>query len=628
MNNRSIVFQLSFYILLTVTVTVAIGVYLNYNFSRRILMQKIEENAIHQSDKVTNKIAHYVITAQEVTRNVSAQIPYYNQKGSLEIFLTNVLKMNPIMSGFRLELQEEGGTKYLSVFAKSENDFLVLHEEKYCQFPRIREIKEIVEKQSEGLWSDPFYCPLDTSLLVISFTKGIRSDDGKVLGYLSGQINLNFLNKIVSGLNIEKGGLSFILSQDGTFLTHPNPAWVMTKNIYDIPEKIFPKKREEYESLMRSHQEGSGFAFPEFFGYDKAWFHFSPVPYTYWTVVIIVPAKSLFVELDTLLRNIILLSTLGLIAVLLIIFFITRKMLSPLSTIAKSIKRLSSGDILLGDQKNEIQMLSSSLNELQVRYTKQINEQNQSKRDLRKIEKDLKSAKEIQTAIIPAEFQPGRKMSVIDLFALLEPAETIGGDLYDYFYVDSTHLLFTMGDVSGKGIPAALFMAVASTLIKSKSTSLTAHEIVEQVNNELSLQNSNQNFLTLFLGILDIETGEFSYCNAAHNYPYILTANGEVKTLEKTHGLPIGVYSSKAYAGDTGYLKAGDRIILYTDGVTDCRDESGEFFGNKNLAQTIKVIPDISAKESTHYIFDRLKEFRGDADQSDDISLMVIRYKG
>ena len=152
------------------------------------------------------------------------------------------------------------------------------------------------------------------------------------------------------------------------------------------------------------------------------------------------------------------------------------------------------------------------------------------------------------------------------MFAALNPAESIGGDLYDYFFIDSNHLLFTMGDVSGKGIPAALFMAVAHTMIKSKATILSAKHIVEQVNNELSYQNYNQHFLTLFLGILDLETGVLSYCNAAHNYPFLVKKSKDVHLLEKTHGLPLGVYSNKSYSGDSIVLREGDMLVLYTDG--------------------------------------------------------------
>jgi len=627
MNNRSIAFQLSLYIVGIVTITVGLIVYLNYNYSKRILIKQIEENATNKSVEVENNISYYVITSQEISRNISGQILFYNQHRSLEEFLESILKQNPVLSGFRIEFRDGDKTTYMSMFNKA-GTVKTFTEPQYCTFPNYEAIKKSVLEEKEGTWSDPFYCPLDTTLLVASYTTAIYSEKKEPIGFLSCQINLNFLNELNSKLQIERGGLSFILSKDGTFLAHPDSSWVMKKNIYNISDKIIlPEQRPEYESLMRSHQHGSGFARPEAFNYQRAWFHFAPVPNTYWTIVIVIPAKQLFAELDLLFRNIVVISIIGLLIVIAVIFLIFRRMLSPLASIAKSIKRVSSGELFMNNQKNEIEMLSSSLHDLQQNYNKHLSEQTQSKKDKRKIEKDLKSAKEIQTAIIPAEFTGDPEHPEIDLHAILDPAESIGGDLYDYFFIDSNHLLFTLGDVSGKGIPAALFMAVAHTLIKSKSKGLKASQIIEQVNNELSLQNSNQNFLTLFLGILDVTTGELSYCNAAHNYPFVVAKNHEVHLLDKTHGLPIGVYSSKSYNGDTGMLKAGDRLILYTDGVTDCRNEAGELFGADNLHKCITEMPDLSAKDSTQYILDCLKEFRGTADQSDDISLMIIDYK-
>jgi sigma-B regulation protein RsbU (phosphoserine phosphatase) len=627
MNNRSIAFQLSLYIVAVVTITVGVIVYLNYNYSKRILIEKIEENAINKSVEVENKITHYIVSAQEISGNVGTQVLFYHKQKSLDKFLRNVLKQNPKLSGVRLEFTHDNKAVFLSMFNKN-GEIETFDQPEYCNFPNYDIIKESVLKEREGQWSDPFYCPLDTTLLVASYTSPIYTEEKEIIGYLSAQINLDFLSHLKFKLETEKGGMFFILSKDGTFLAHPDSSWIMAKNIYNVSDEIItPERKSEYESLMRSHQHGSGFARPRAFNYEKAWFHFAPVPYTYWTIVIVIPAKQLFSELDLLFRNIVIISFLGLLIIIAIIFLIFRKMLSPLASIAKSIKRVSSGQILVSNQKNEIEMLSSSLHDLQQNYNKHLSEQTQSKKDRRKIEKDLKSAKEIQTAIIPAEFTAGPECPEIDLYATLDPAETIGGDLYDYFFIDSRKLLFTMGDVSGKGIPAALFMAVAHTLIKSKSKGLKASQIIEQVNNELSLQNSNQNFLTLFLGILDIETGELSYCNAAHNYPFVLTRNHEIHVLDKTHGLPIGVYSSKSYSGDTGMLKRGDRLILYTDGVTDCRNENDELFGTKNLQQCIKGMPDLSAKDSTQYILDCLKEFRGSADQSDDLSLMIIDYK-
>lgn len=624
MNNRSIAFQLSLYILAAVTIMVSVIVYLNYNFSKQLLMQKIQENAVSQSAKVTKSITFYVISTQEISRNISHQIQFYEEHGNLENFLIDLLHNNPILSGVRLEMHHKGEKKYLSIFSKGDS-VMVFHDQKRCQFPGF-ELTKKSASSNEGVWSDPFFCPLDTTVLVSSFTQVLPKND-VFEGFISCQINLNFMNQLIANLDIEKGGKSFILSHDGTFLAHPYKEWIMKKNIFEIEDRIFPEKRLDYEAMIRSHQQGSGFAFPQVFGYERAWFHFSPVPYTYWTVVIIIPAKQLFLELDMLLQKILFISFAGLLFIVIIIFLIFKRMLSPLATIAKSIKRISSGELFSNNQKNEIELLSSSLNDLQESFAKQINEQNQNKKDRRKIEKDLKSAKEIQHAIIPASFKSQKRTNDIDLYATLHPAEIIGGDLYDYFYIDDNHLLFTIGDVSGKGIPAALFMAVAHTMIKSKAYGIEASKIVELVNNELSIQNTNQNFLTMFLGILNIETGELSYCNAAHNYPYIISSKNEIKALDKTHGLPIGVYSSKAYSGDRGFLRPGDRLVLYTDGVTDCRNENGELFGTENLSNCIQKLPHLSAKDSTRYILDCIKEFQGNADQADDLSLMVLGYK-
>lgn len=626
MNNRSIVFQLTIYILVTVSLMVAVGVYMNYRFSEKLLMEKIEENATHHSEQVTHGVVSYIFNVQEVVLNVAYQVPYFSPELDWELYLKKILAENPIVQGFRLELTDDNHLPFLAIYSKGNGLFEVVKDSNYCNSPMIDELKLFAKNNPEGTWSEPFYCPMDTSLLVINFTKIIQNNDNKIIGYLSGQVSLDFINKNIAQLDIENGGFCFIVDKYGTFLTHPNPNWVLTRNIFTISEQIFPKQRVEYESQMRSHQSGSGFAFPEMLNYQRSWFHFSPIPYTYWTAIVIIPAKQMFAELDSLFRQIILMSAGGLMLIILIILLIFRKMLTPLSFIARTMKRMSSEEFRNSGQQNEIQILSASLNDLQLRYTKHMNEVNQSQRDKRKIEKDLKSAKEIQMAIIPAEFKSDTPK--IDLYATLHPAEVIGGDLYDYFFLDSTHLLVTIGDVSGKGIPAALFMAVAHTMVKSKSGNNMAHQIVEQVNNELSVQNSSQSFLTLFLGILNIETGEFSYCNAAHNYPYILTADGQVNSLDKTHGLPIGVYSSKSYVGDTIALKSGDSLVLYTDGVTDGRNTEGSFFGNDRLHSAVKEIQDLTAKQSVQLILQKLEQFRGEATQSDDISLMVIRYVG
>jgi sigma-B regulation protein RsbU (phosphoserine phosphatase) len=333
-------------------------------------------------------------------------------------------------------------------------------------------------------------------------------------------------------------------------------------------------------------------------------------------------------DLNALLWKMISVSAIGLIVILLLFILIFRKTLIPLSNIVESIRKFTFGERLKKKPKNEIELLTDSLSELQQKYADFLTEQNQSKRDRRKYEKDLKSAREIQSVIIPGQLSLVPAHPAIDLYASLHPAESIGGDLYDYFFIDPSHLLFAMGDVSGKGIPAALFMAVALTVIKSKATILSAKQIVIEVNKELSRQNSNQHFLTLFLGVLDIQYGILNYCNAAHNYPFLMTADRQLRVLDQAHGLPIGIYSNKSYLGDSIILREGDMLILYTDGVTDCKDGSDHSYGMERLTENISNMMDLSSEELVSRLLTSMEVFRGKTPQVDDISLMAIRYLG
>jgi sigma-B regulation protein RsbU (phosphoserine phosphatase) len=271
-------------------------------------------------------------------------------------------------------------------------------------------------------------------------------------------------------------------------------------------------------------------------------------------------------------------------------------------------------------------MLTDSLENWQAKYGSLIKERNQTETAKLKYEKELKSAREIQQNIIPVGKAVFTEHPEIDLFAILKPAEKVGGDLYDYFFIDKNHLLVAIGDVSGKGIPASLFMAVASTLIKTNAKILSSKDIVAKVNRELSTRNADQYFLTLFIGILDIRSGIMDYCNAAHNYPYILSADGTLHTLSRSHGLPLGIYKDKTYKSSKVELKVNDTIILYTDGVINAIDSKNQLYGTDRLEHNILNLNDLTSEEVINRLLKSIMIYEGESHQSDDISLLALRY--
>lgn len=243
------------------------------------------------------------------------------------------------------------------------------------------------------------------------------------------------------------------------------------------------------------------------------------------------------------------------------------------------------------------------------------------------IESELSVAREIQMSIVPKIFPPFPERPEFDIFAILEPAKEVGGDLYDFFLLDEDHLCFTIGDVSGKGVPASLFMAVTKTLIKAKSDiQLGPDEILYQVNNELCEDNDSGMFVTGLLGILTISTGAVVFSNGGHNIPYLLKANGEVQFLPKVSGMALGVMEGVPFNSAVINLKAGDSLILYTDGVTEAMNPAGELLSEERLQKILQGSAGKTAREEVRHILDSTRQFADGADQSDDITVLVIKY--
>jgi len=389
--------------------------------------------------------------------------------------------------------------------------------------------------------------------------------------------------------------------------------------LFEKPSIIFPKNIQEIESKIVQGGRGVGHGISPYLNDQKAWFYYSPLSNSNWMVIIAFPESELFQEINIIFQKIILVAGFGILILFLLNIFIFWKILDPLVRITYAIQRAR-------DSKNEIKMLAESLDDWQAKYGILLEDQSKTASEKLKFQKDMERAREIHLNIVPQGKPIFPDYPEIDLYAVLKPAEIIGGDLYDYFFIDKNHLLIAIGDVSGKGIPASLFMAIASTLIKSNAKILSSKEIVSLVNNELSERNSNQYFVTLFLGILDIQSGVLDYCNAAHNFPYVLRSDGSLQTLSKSHGLPLGIYKNKIYKSSSFEFGFGDTLLLYTDGVINARDTAGQHYGTEKLEHNLLTVNDLTTEEIVNHLLKSIIFFEGGKSQADDISLLAVKY--
>ena len=247
-----------------------------------------------------------------------------------------------------------------------------------------------------------------------------------------------------------------------------------------------------------------------------------------------------------------------------------------------------------------------------------------------RIESELKIAHDIQMSMVPKIFPPFPDRDEFDLYATLVPAREVGGDFYDFFFLDKDRLCLAIGDVSGKGVPASLFMAVAKTLFKATTTASNDHpdKILSRLNDELCKDNTTCMFVTLFGAILDIRTGQMEYSNGGHNLPYKLS-NGQSKQLENTKGTVVGVMEDARFEKNVIAVEPGDWIIFYTDGVTEAMNNHEELFSESRLEQFLSSLdPSISAQELTQRLVSEVRQFSSTMEQSDDITIVAMRYRG
>ncbi|MCL6612829.1 MAG: SpoIIE family protein phosphatase [Peptococcaceae bacterium] len=246
----------------------------------------------------------------------------------------------------------------------------------------------------------------------------------------------------------------------------------------------------------------------------------------------------------------------------------------------------------------------------------------------KRIEGELQVAREIQLGIVPKIFPPFPNRTEFDLHAVLEPAREVGGDLYDFFLLNEDTLCFLVGDVSGKGVPASLFMAVTKTLLKARAhEEQTPEGILGGVNNELCAENESNMFVTVFLGLLHIPTGRVTCSNAGHNSPFILRKDGSLEKLPKMRGIALGVMDSFIFASHSFTMQNGDTILLYTDGINEAMNPEGELFGEERLAEVIRNHSHAGAAGLTNGLINAVRAFAGRAEQSDDITVLALRYK-
>ena len=401
--------------------------------------------------------------------------------------------------------------------------------------------------------------------------------EGKVAAVLTADVSLDWFTDMVGNIDVYPEAFSALISRTGKLMVCPAPALVMKKTIQEVAADLADSTTVRDIGLaMLAGEEGSR---QVLYHGEKEYVFYAPIDRANWSMAIVIPQKEIYGDIQRVGLLVILLQVLGLLVMSVILY--------------TSVKN-------------------------QIRF-REVSEKKS------RIDSELRIAQDIQMSMIPKVLQADTEQVDIDMSGIVVPAKEVGGDLYDY-YVRDGYLFFCIGDVSGKGVPAALVMSVTRSLFRS----ISAHEksplrIVSTMNESLADMNENDMFVTFFLGVLDLSDGHLHYCNAGHNAPVRL-GNGSGGFLEVVPNLPLGVMHGMEYEEQETTFSCGEGLFLYTDGLTEAENVRHQLFGTEKMLETALAADGKPAGELVDAMKDAVKSHIQGCEPSDDLTMLAVRY--
>lgn len=490
----------------------------------------------------------------------------------------------------------------------------------------------------KGYWSDPYYDEAGAKAILCTYSFPVVKNDSTV-GVFGADISLSWLYEQLIRLNeqVNQENLfgklrenehiySFILGRDGVYIAHPQKERYLTGNYFDY---VGTELSEEYRLLGEEMLSGKTGKQITFMDGIRSSVYYRPLSRAGWSIAIVVPTSALFRPGKIVAAIILGLIGIGLLVTFLISYYLTRRAARPLRYLAASAEEIAQGNFNTPlpeiKQNDEIRQLRDSFENMQYSLSSYIDKLTKATAQRASLENELNIARNIQMAMLPKSYPPYPERNDIDIYGQLTPAKAVGGDMFDFVLRDEK-LFFCVGDVSGKGLPSALWMAMIVAVFRTQVVNEVRPElIVTTLNNALSARNELMMFATFFVGVLDLATGELTYCNAGHEAPILLDGD-QPKFLDIESNVPLGVMAEWNYTVQQITLALGATLFLYTDGLTEAENKDHAQFGRDRIVEVLQK-PLAGAENLIETVTGAVQDFVGEADQSDDLTLFAIRYR-
>ncbi len=639
LNNRSLAFKLTLFFTLGSGLILLFVLAYDTRYSRRMIEKALEESARQLVSSSVNKMDAVLKPVQKVPENLACFLEN-NTLSEKEVIslLKAVAEKNTDIYGAAVAFEPEGSGQgerhFAPYFYRTQRglEFVDLGSPSYNYLSK--DWYTIPRELGRPQWSEPYFDEGGGNIVMSTYSVPFyRTKGGKryLAGIVTADISLEWLRKVVSSIRILKTGYGVLISRNGTILTHPSEKLVMSETIFSVAEKRGDKLLMEIGRRMIRGESGCG-PFVTIAG-REIWGCYKPIPSTGWTLSVIFPRDELYSDVNRLKATAGLLAAGSIILLSFVIVLISRSISGPLRAMAKATEDMAQGNldapVPAVESHDEVGILAESFRQMRESLKKYIRDLTETTAAKERIESELSIAHDIQMSILPKTFPAFPDRKEFDIHAFIEPARKVGGDFYDFFFIDDTHLCFVIADVSGKGVPSALLMAETRTLTKVTATrSKSPDQILYSVNNELCRGNDTGMFVTIFLGILDTATGEVLYSNAGHNPPVTVGRDGKVEFLGLGPGLAVGVSENFQYVTGRLVMKEGETLFMYTDGVTEAMNPDDQLFSEERLLASLVALSAKPIGEMLGNLTEEIIFFAQGAPQSDDIAMMALKFTG
>jgi len=525
-------------------------------------------------------------------------------------------------------------------FSKDKNDKL---DENFNPLERLWYQNAINSKSL--VWSEVYRDAAISGKLMITCSKVIYDTQGNIAGVIGFDLTTEEMSDNIINTEIGELGYAFLIDSDGQIIARPeisssNAQWDEISTI-PLGGDLHQIQNSELQTIITQMiKNKSGFLEWEREMKGNKFIAFDTVSSTNWTLGLVSSkaairhaAESVFVEKIKEVSIYFIVILISIIFLAILIGINSSKIISrPIEILNDGVRKIGAGNLdFIIDIKtgNELEQLANEFNKMSTNLQQHIKNLELTTKQKQQIESELNIASRIQRDMLPMIFPAFPDNKELDIYASMLPAKQVGGDFYDFFLINPDKLCFVIGDVSGKGIPASLFMVISKTLLKSEAMSdISPAEILYNVNNTLNNGNDETMFVTVLLCIMELSTGTVEFANAGHNPPLLMKKNQGVEYLHLNKAKILGVFPDAPYSNQEITLNPEDALVLYTDGVTEAMDPDNNQFTESRLYKTLLQLQGFSVKNIEQGIQKDVQNFVKDAEQSDDITLLVIQYNG